>query len=70
MRIGLPLEQTGIIPFFVCSKGVKMTKKETRDKMSSLAAAILSGRKEPTKTDTKKLAASVLSQDETKGKRK
>jgi hypothetical protein len=38
--------------------------------MSTLAAKILSGSKKATTTDTKKLAASVLSQDEKKGPRK
>lgn len=47
-----------------------MTKKQSGDKMSSLAAKILSGNKKATPTDARKLAASVLGQDETKGKRK
>lgn len=46
-----------------------MTKKQSSDKMSSLASKILSGSKTPTKNDAIKLAASVLSQDEKKGKR-
>lgn len=45
-----------------------MPKKQTSDKMSSLAAKVLGGKK-PTAKEAKKLAASVLSQDEKKGKR-
>ncbi len=44
-------------------------KKESGNKMSTLAAKVLQG-KQPTKQEAKSLAASVLSQDETKGKRK
>lgn len=47
-----------------------MPKKQSGDTTSSLAAKILSGSKKATQTDAKKLAASVLSQDETKGRRK
>ena len=47
-----------------------MPKKQSTDKLSTLASKVLSGNKKPTITDSKKLAASVLSQDETKGKRK
>jgi hypothetical protein len=47
-----------------------MAKKESSDKLSSLAAKILADEKEPTKKEIKQLAASVLAQDETKGKRK
>jgi hypothetical protein len=36
--------------------------------MSGLASVILSGAKKPTTADAKSLAASVLSQDEKKGK--
>ena len=46
-----------------------MTKKQSSDKMSTLAAKVLSGTKKATQTDAKKLAASVLGQDEKKGKR-
>lgn len=46
-----------------------MAKKQSGNSASSLAAKILSGKKKPTATDAKKLAASVLSQDEKKGKR-
>ena len=46
-----------------------MTNKQSGDYASSLASAILSGRKHPTIEDAKVLAASVLSQDETKGQR-
>jgi len=44
--------------------------KETSNEMSKLASDILSGRKTPTVEDAKKLAASVLSQDETRGQRR
>lgn len=47
-----------------------MQKKQTSNKISTLASAILTGRKKATEQDAIKLAASVLSQDETKGKRK
>lgn len=47
-----------------------MPKKQTTDKVSTLASKVLSGSKKPTKAEINTLAASVLSQDETKGKRK
>lgn len=47
-----------------------MPKKQSGDSTSSLAGKILAGIKKPTKADTKTLAASVLGQDEKKGKRK
>jgi hypothetical protein len=46
-----------------------MAKKQSSPKVSSLASKVLSGTKKPTQADAKKLAASVLSQDE-KGKRR
>jgi hypothetical protein len=46
-----------------------MPKKQSTDKTSTLAAKVLSGAKKATPADIKKLAASVLSQDEKKGKR-
>lgn len=48
-----------------------MTKKgkETSDKMSKLAAKVLGGKK-PTPKEAKALAGSVLSQDQTSGKRR
>jgi hypothetical protein len=46
-----------------------MAKKQSGNTTSSLAGKILSGSKKPTVADSKKLAASVLSQDEKKGKR-
>jgi hypothetical protein len=49
---------------------IKMAKKQSSDKISSLASKVLSGAKTPTKADAKKLAGSVLGQDEKKGKRK
>lgn len=45
-----------------------MAKKQSTPPVSSLAGKILSGAKKPTAADAKKLAASVLSQDEKKGK--
>ncbi|MFZ1830463.1 MAG: hypothetical protein WAW42_17230 [Candidatus Competibacteraceae bacterium] len=47
-----------------------MPKKQSGDTTASLAGKILSGAKKPTPADTKKLAASVLSQDEKQGRRK
>lgn len=43
-------------------------KKQSSSATSSLAANILNGTKTPTLSDAKKLAASVLSQDEKKGR--
>jgi len=45
-----------------------MPKKQSSSNVSTIAAKVLAG-KEPTKTEAKKLAASVLSQDETKGQK-
>ncbi|WP_426051568.1 hypothetical protein [Brevundimonas sp. SL161] len=45
-----------------------MAKKQTGDQMASLAGKVLAGKK-PTATEARKLAASVLGQDEKKGKR-
>jgi hypothetical protein len=41
--------------------------KQSSSRMSSLASKILSGEKKATQTDAKRLAASVLSQDEKRG---
>jgi hypothetical protein len=47
-----------------------MPKKQSSSSLSTLASKVLSGDKKPTNTEAKKLAASVLSQDEKKGQRK
>ena len=47
----------------------KPPKKESGNKASSIAGKVLAGKK-PTPKEVKTLAGSVLSQDETKGKRK
>ena len=47
-----------------------MPKKQSSSTVSTLAAKVLSGAKKPTESDAKKLAASVLSQDEKKGQGK
>jgi hypothetical protein len=47
-----------------------MPKKQSSSKMSTLASQVLSGAKKATPSDAKKLAASVLGQDEKKGQRK
>jgi hypothetical protein len=47
-----------------------MAKKQSSPKVSTLASRVLSGAKKPTTTDAKRLAASVLSQDEKKGNRR
>lgn len=47
-----------------------MTKKQSGNKTSSLAGKVLSGHRKATQSDARKLAASVLSQDEKKGKRR
>ena len=44
-----------------------MAKKQSSSQVSTLASKVLSGEKKPTLADSKKLAASVLSQDEKKG---
>jgi hypothetical protein len=59
-------------PFYASSMnkskmGVPMAKKQSSSKTSTLASKVLSGAKKPTTADAKKLAASVLSQDEKKG---
>ena len=46
-----------------------MPKKQSSSKASTIAGKVLSGKK-PTATETKTLAASVLSQDEKKGQGK
>lgn len=46
-----------------------MAKKQSSPPVSTLASKILSGQKTPTPTDARKLAASVLSQDEKKGQK-
>lgn len=44
-------------------------KKQSSPKVSTLAAKVLSGSKKPTAAESRRLAASVLSQDETKGQK-
>jgi len=46
-----------------------MAKKQTGNKVSSLGSKVLSGKIKPTLAQSKTLAASVLGQDEKKGKR-
>lgn len=46
-----------------------MPKKQSSSPVSTLASKVLSGTKKATPADAKKLAASVLSQDEKKGQR-
>ena len=46
-----------------------MAKKQSSSSVSTLASKVLSGSKKATPSDTKKLAASVLSQDEKKGQK-
>jgi hypothetical protein len=43
-----------------------MPTKQSSPKLSTLASKVLSGDKKPTVSDSKRLAASVLSQDEKK----
>lgn len=43
------------------------TTKQSSPKMSTLASKVLSGAKKPTAAESRRLAASVLSQDEKKG---
>jgi hypothetical protein len=47
-----------------------MPKKQSSSKTSTLASKVLSGKVDPTKKQTKTLAASVLGQDEKKGNAK
>ena len=49
------------------TKKPRRTKKQSSTDLSSLAGKILNGSKKPTLKDIKRLAASVLSQDETRG---
>lgn len=44
-----------------------MPKKQSSSPVSTLASKVLSGAKQPTVSDAKKLAGSVLSQDEKRG---
>lgn len=46
-----------------------MPKKQSSSNVSTLASKVLSGAKKPTTNDAKKLAASVLGQDEKKGQK-
>lgn len=46
-----------------------MATKQSSSGVSTLASKVLSGAKKPTQSDAKKLAASVLSQDEKKGQK-
>lgn len=48
----------------------KPPRKQSSSKLSTLASKVLSGTKKPSTTEAKRLAASVLSQDETKGQKK
>ncbi len=48
---------------------MKKPRKQTSDRVSSLASDVLAGRKKPTIAESKTLAASALGQDEKKGKR-
>ncbi|NTI75997.1 hypothetical protein [Rhizobium rhizogenes] len=45
-----------------------MARKQSSPPLSTLASKVLSGTKKATPADAKRLAASVLSQDEKKGK--
>ena len=45
-----------------------MVKKQSSSPVSTLASKVLSGTKKATTSEAKRLAASVLSQDEKKGK--
>lgn len=47
-----------------------MAKKQSGNSTSTLAAKVLSGAKKPSAQESRRLAASVLAQDETKGKRR
>lgn len=46
-----------------------MAKKQSSSRLSTLASKVLSGDKKATQADAKRLAASVLSQDEKKGQK-
>ena len=50
-------------------KIVRKPRKRTTDRVSSLASAVLAGRKKPTTKEVLTLAASALGQDEKKGPR-
>lgn len=55
---------------FLVFGDIEMPKKQSSDKLSRLASHVLSGAKKPTPADAKRLAGSVMGQDEKKGKRK
>jgi hypothetical protein len=46
-----------------------MAKKQSTPPVSTLASRVLSGDKKPTPTEVRRLAASVLGQDEAKGQK-
>ena len=48
-------------------EGVRKPKKQTSNRVSTLASRVLSGAKKPTPAEVRALAASVLFQDEKKG---
>jgi len=62
------VNQDGLLSLIIDGR-LYMAKKETSDRVSSIAAKVLKGKK-PTAAEAKSLAGSVLSQDETKGKRR
>jgi hypothetical protein len=47
----------------------KKPSKQSSPGVSTLASKVLSGKKKPTPAESRRLAASVLSQDETKGQK-
>lgn len=47
-----------------------MATKQSSPKLSTLASRVLSGDKKPTAAESRRLAASVLSQDEKRGNRR
>lgn len=64
------LSATVVLSIAALNMGIlKMAKKQSGDKISSIAGKVLAG-KPATKTEIKKLAGSVLGQDEKKGPRK
>jgi hypothetical protein len=50
--------------------GKPVVKRQSSPRLSTLASKVLSGEKKATQADAKKLAASVLSQDEKRGQGK
>jgi hypothetical protein len=59
-----------VSPKGICMSKNSPSKKQSSSELSTLASKVLSGEKKATPSDAKRLAASVLGQDETKGQKR